>query len=64
MRQIEIVGIGPHQAATTLPLPHNVEGRGALIIAGPSQSGKSTIASALVWLLTGAAPDGDRKSVV
>ncbi len=58
MKQIEIVGIGPHQAATTLPLPHNAEGRGALVIAGPSQSGKSTIASALVWLLTGAAPDG------
>jgi exonuclease SbcC len=58
VRQIEIVGIGPHQAATTLPLPHNAEGRGALIIAGPSQSGKSTVAAALCYLLTGAAPDG------
>jgi hypothetical protein len=58
VKAIELAGIGPHVGTTHLPLPHNAEGRGALIIAGPSQSGKSTIASALVWLLTGAAPDG------
>jgi hypothetical protein len=58
MKAIELSGIGPHAATTHLPLPHAAEGRGALIIAGPSQSGKSTIASALCYLLTGAAPDG------
>ena len=58
MKQVEIVGIGPHTATTHLPLPNVTEGRGALIVAGPSQSGKSTIAAALCYLLTGAAPDG------
>ncbi len=58
MKTIELAGIGPHVGTTHLPLPNATEGRGALVIAGPSQSGKSTVAAALCYLLTGAAPDG------
>ena len=58
MNEITIAGVGPILAPLTLPLPDSGAQTGGLILAGPSESGKSTVAAALVYLLTGTRPDG------
>ena len=58
MTDITIAGIGPFTSPIALPLPDARTQTDSLVLAGPSEAGKSTLAAALCYLLTGTRPDG------
>lgn len=50
---VEIAGIGPHEATT-----QDLDPRGASVIVGPSESGKTSLLTGIAWCLWGRGLDG------